>query len=57
MDAGKGAAAGPLLLDTGGARWFTEHSALCNKYNVTVGEFLLKLPSKPVKAINSKDRI
>lgn len=57
MDAGKGAAAGPLLLDAGGARWFTEHSALCNKYNVTVGEFLLKLPSKPAKAINSKNRI
>ncbi len=48
MDAGKGTAARPLLLDTGSPGGLAQHPALSNENNMTVREFLLELPGQPI---------
>lgn len=47
MDRGEGAAAGPLLLHTGGTGGLAQHPALGNEHNVAVGELLLEFTGQP----------
>lgn len=47
VDAGEGAAARPLLHDTGGAGGLAEHPALRNKDDMAVRELLLELTGQP----------
>lgn len=55
VDIGQGAAAGPLLLDTGSAGWLAQHPALCNKYDVAVGEFLFEFAGQPGRLFINRD--
>lgn len=47
VDAGEGAAARPLLHNTGRAGGLAEHAALGDENDVTVGKLLLELTGKP----------
>lgn len=50
MDICQGAATGALLLNAGSAGRLAQHSALGDKYDVTVGEFLFEFPCKPASS-------
>jgi hypothetical protein len=48
VNVGESAAARPFLFNTGIAGGLGQHPTLCDEDDMTIGEFLLKFPCKPV---------